>query len=57
MAAGAWYSKTRSVYCIGRNYLAHANELNNAVGSDQSSESRFDFLYFDGEPDNAFLIL
>jgi len=27
----AWWSRTRVVYAIGRNYVAHAHELNNTV--------------------------
>jgi 2-keto-4-pentenoate hydratase/2-oxohepta-3-ene-1,7-dioic acid hydratase in catechol pathway len=26
-----WFSSTRTIYAIGRNYVAHAKELNNAV--------------------------
>jgi acylpyruvate hydrolase len=27
----AWWQNTRTIYCIGRNYVAHAHELGNAV--------------------------
>lgn len=30
-AAVPWWINTRTVYCIGRNYLAHIAELNNTV--------------------------
>lgn len=26
-----WFKNTRTIYAIGRNYVAHAKELNNAV--------------------------
>jgi acylpyruvate hydrolase len=31
MAVAPWWTRTRTVYAIGRNYVAHAHELNNPV--------------------------
>ena len=44
-AAEAWYTKTRSVYCIGRNYAAHAIEM----GHDPDREAPF---FFQKNPNN-----